>query len=86
MIRYTVLWREEVQDDLARLWLNSQDRQQITAAADRIDAELLIDAHLKGEVLREGGRSLTCLPLVAHFRIDKGDRKVFVEAIELLEA
>jgi hypothetical protein len=83
MIRYTVVWREDVQNDLAWLWLNSPIRQQITAAADRVDAELLIDAHLKGEILPEGGKSLTCPPLVARFRIDEGDRKVFVEAIDL---
>jgi hypothetical protein len=86
MIRYTVVWREDVQNDLAQLWLNSPIRQQLTAAADRVDAELLIDAHLKGEVLREGGRSLTCPPLIARFRIDEGDRKVFVEAIDLVPA
>jgi hypothetical protein len=85
MIRYTVLWREEVQDDLAQLWLNSSNRQQLTAAADRIDSELLIDAHLKGEVLQGGLKSITCAPLVARFRIDEGDRKVFVEAIDLLD-
>lgn len=86
MIRYTVVWREDVQDDLARLWLASPRRQQITAAADTIDVELLIDAHLKGEALSEGRKSLTCLPLIARFRIDEGDRKVFVEAIDMLEA
>jgi hypothetical protein len=85
MIRYTVVWREDVQNDLARLWLDSPIRQQITAAADRVDAELLIDAHLKGDVRPEGGMSLTCPPLIARFRIDEGDRKVFVEAIDLLD-
>jgi hypothetical protein len=85
MIRYTVVWREDVQNDLAGLWLDSPSRQQITAAADRIDAELLNDAHLKGEALAAGGKLLACPPLVARFRIDEGDRKVFVESIDLLE-
>jgi hypothetical protein len=85
MIRYTVVWREDIQNDLAGLWLDTPNRQQITAAADRIDAELLIDAHVKGEDLGEGVKSLTCPPLIVHFRIDEGDRKVFVEAIDLLE-
>jgi hypothetical protein len=84
MIRYAVVWREDVQNDLAQLWLESPIRQQITAAADRVDAELLIDAHLKGETLPEGVKSLACPPLVVRFRIDDGDRKVFVEAIDLL--
>ena len=84
MIRYTVLWRTEVQDDLTQLWLDSPDRQQIAAAADLIDAELLIDAHVKGSMLRQGARLLICPPLAARFRVDEGDRKVFVEAIDLL--
>ena len=67
MIRYTVLWRKEVQDDLTQLWLNSADRQQITAAADFIDAELLIDAHVKGSMLRQGARLLLCPPLAARY-------------------
>lgn len=83
MIRYTVLWREEVQDDLARVWIDSSNRQQLTAAADQIDAELLVDAHLKGDLISETTRLFTCAPLVVRFRIDEGDRKVFVEAIDL---
>lgn len=86
MIRYTVLWREEVQEDLARLWLDSSTRQEIAAAADQIDAELLIDAHLKGEPSREGIRLLSCPPLIARIRIDEGDRKIFVESIDVLDA
>jgi hypothetical protein len=86
MIRYTVVWRDDVQDDLAQFWLISTARQQITEAADRIDAELLIDAHLKGETSEGGGKSIICPPLLAHFRLDEGDRKVYVEAIDLLES
>ena len=83
MVRYTVLWRKGLDDELATLWFNSPDRQAITTAADRIDSELLIDAHLKGDVLQEGIKSLTCEPLTAYYRIDEADRKVFVEAIVL---
>jgi hypothetical protein len=84
MIRYTVLWRQDIQDDLATLWCDSPNRQQITSAADRIDAELSVDAHLKGEPQKEGGRTLNCLSLKAYFRIDEADRKVFVEAVHLV--
>jgi hypothetical protein len=85
MIRYTVLWRQDIQDDLARLWCDNPNRQEITLAADRIDAELLIDAHLKGDIEPEGERSLTFSLLKAYFRIDELDRKVFVEAIHLIK-
>jgi hypothetical protein len=83
MSRYTVLWRQELESELATLWINSANRQQIKLAADRIDAELLIDSHLKGDQLHENLRSLTCPPLTAYFRVDEDDRKVFVEAILL---
>ncbi|MGD9634004.1 MAG: hypothetical protein AB7G28_23250 [Pirellulales bacterium] len=82
-MRFTVLWREEVQDDLAQLWLDASNRQRLTVAADSIDAELMHDAHLKGLDIGEDRRVLRCPPLVAHFRIDVDDRKVLVEAIDL---
>ncbi len=85
MTRYTVLWREDVQNDLAQLWLQSTRRQQISTAADQIDAELLIDAHLKGQAVAGGGKAISIPPLVARFRVDDGDRKVYVEAIDLDE-
>jgi hypothetical protein len=82
-MRFTVLWREEIQNDLAQLWLDSSIRQLITAAADRIDGELMNDPHLKGLDISGDRNVLSCPPLVAHFRIDVDDRKVFVEAIDL---
>ena len=85
MIRYTVLWRQDVEGELATFWSASPNRQKITAAADRIDEELRIDADQKGIGLREGLKSLTCLPLTAYFHVDEADRKVFVEAIRLSE-
>jgi hypothetical protein len=85
MIRYTVLWRKNVEDELARLWCDSPRRQDITAAADHIDAELSIDAHQKGTPL-PGGKCITVAPLIAYFRVDDADRKVLVEAVVLLES
>jgi len=86
MIRFTVLWRKELPDELATLWCDYPDRDQISSAANRIDADLLIDAHLKGDVLQTGQKSLAFGPLTVYFRVDEGDRKVFVEAIRLTDA
>lgn len=86
MVRYTVLWRKELIDELATLWYNYHNREQISTAANRIDAELLIDAHLKGDLVQTGQKSIAFGPLTAYFRVDEADRKVMVEAIWLTEA
>lgn len=83
MIRFTVLWRKELPDELATLWCDSTERDAISKAANQIDRELLIDAHLKGDGLDSGERRLILGPIAVYFRVDEGDRKVFVEAIRL---
>ena len=51
MIRFTVLWRKEVEDTLATLWCDYPRREEISSAADQIDAELFRRA-LKGRFAR----------------------------------
>jgi hypothetical protein len=86
MVRYTVLWREEVVGKLAALWAVYQDRSRFSLAADRIDNELSSDAHLKGNPFKASQRALGIGPLIVFFRVDEGDRKVMVEGISLTEA
>jgi hypothetical protein len=86
MDRYTVLWREELVEKLAGLWPNYHDRSRLSSAADQIDDDLSVDAHLKGSLFKAGQRSLVRGPLVVFFRVDEGDRKVMVEGISLTEA
>jgi hypothetical protein len=86
MIRYTVVWRKELIGELATLWTSYPDRAQISAAANRIDSELRIDAHLKGSVFMAGQSTISSGPLTAFFRVDEGDRKVLVEGILLTES
>ncbi|MEX2168610.1 MAG: hypothetical protein WD851_04835 [Pirellulales bacterium] len=83
MIRYTVLWRRDVENELVTIWCDSTDRQGIAKASDRIDSELKVDAHLKGTEFPDGLRVFVVAPLVAYFRFDEADRKVFVEAIQV---
>jgi hypothetical protein len=84
MIRYTVLWRTDVEADLATIWADATDRRAITSAANRVDAELRSDAESKGSEISEGLKLLPIAPLTAYFRVDPADRKVYVEAIELI--
>lgn len=86
MVRYTVLWRKEVLNELADRWISYHDRGELTAAADLIDAELSSDAHQKGYSIGIGQKSLASGPLSVIFRVDEGDRKVMVEGIGLTES
>jgi hypothetical protein len=86
MIRYTVVWRKELIGEIATLWATYPDRAQISAAVNQIDSELRIDAHLKGNLLTVGQRSIASGPLTAFFHVDEGDRKVLVEKILLTES
>jgi hypothetical protein len=74
MIRYTVVWVQSAQDELAELWLNSKDRGKLADAADVIDRELSVDAPIKGHELAEGLRSLFAPPLKAIFSVSEDDR------------
>jgi hypothetical protein len=66
---YVVLWSTDAENDLARLWVEATDRNEITRTAETIDSLLRHDAHLQGES-REGiSRVLICLPLVAEFDV-----------------
>ncbi len=74
MIRYTVVWLQSAQDELAQLWLDAPDRNAVTAAAHAIDQELGKDAPLKGSELSEGLRALPVPPLKAIFTVRDDDR------------
>jgi hypothetical protein len=48
MTRFTVVWHQEAEDELARIWLESKNRQAVSAATNAIDGQLGIDADVKG--------------------------------------
>jgi hypothetical protein len=86
MVRYTVLWRNELVDELANLWATYHDRAKLSAAADQIVVMLAADAHLKGNLFKIDQRAIASGPLTAFFRVDEADRKVMVEDIWLTES
>ncbi len=83
MIRFTVIWGNEAQDELSTLWMNAEDRQAIADAANSIDRQLAYDAESQGEDIAEGLRRITVPPLAALFDVETEDRKVSVSAIRL---
>ena len=84
MIRYTVVWVESAQGELAELWINGPDREAMTAATQAIDKELAIDASHKGTELREGLRAIFSPPLRALFTVREDDRIVEVLRVKRL--
>ncbi len=78
MIRYTVTWHKVAEDELAEIWLQSPTRSAVTAAVDKIDRELAVDAHLKGTFLVLDIFELLQFPLFVYFRFSQDDRLVTV--------
>jgi hypothetical protein len=81
MMRYTVTWHHEAEDELTELWLVATDRNEITAAVRAIDVALGKDASEKGETVAEGLRSLIAPPLRILFAIREHDRVAQVELV-----
>jgi len=74
MTRYTVVWVQSAQDELAELWLSAPNRNAVTTAAHAIDEKLGEDAADKGSELSEGLRSLFEPPLKVIFTVSEDDR------------
>ena len=78
MTRYTLTWLEDVQNQLAQLWIDAPDKQAVTNAVNEIDRELAIDADRKGEPVAEGLRTLYAPPVHVLFSVREEDRIVEV--------
>ena len=74
MTRYTVVWVQSAEDELVDIWLDGDDRKEVTAATNAIDHELRTNADTKGVLLSEGLRSLNAFPLRAIFTVRVDDR------------
>jgi hypothetical protein len=74
---YTVIWTPAAQQQLADVWVNAADKDEVSAAAHWIDGQLRRDAHRRG--FSAGTlRGLLRPPLGVLFTVDMGDCKVHV--------
>ena len=78
MTRYSVVWVQSAEDELADLWLKASDPNAVTTAAHAIDQVLSENASVKGSELSEGLRSLSAPPLKTIFTVREDDRIVEV--------
>ena len=68
-------------NDLATLWLDATNRDDVSRLANRIDELLREDAHLLGESREEFARILFALPFVIEFVAVESAGDVFVVGI-----
>jgi hypothetical protein len=81
-MKWTVLWKPDCEGDLSELWVHSDDKAAITAAANRIDVNLRRDPLNTGESREEeNDRVYFDPPLGVLFTVDELDRKVHVERV-----
>lgn len=80
-MRYRVAWTASAQEHLTSIWLASRQRQSVTSAAARIDAELREDPETKGESRTAGVRILISRPLGVEFEAVPDDRTVYVLSV-----
>lgn len=81
MNRFTVAWWDDAVQELAQLWIDSDDRDGLTAATLQIDAELSRDPHLKGQEVSEGLRRIDVGLIRAYFIVSEGDRRVEIVGV-----
>ncbi len=74
MIRYTVVWHDEAQNQLAEIWINASDREAVTLAANATDRHLANDAESKGTKIEGDLRQLVVPPLRLLFSVSEPDR------------
>jgi hypothetical protein len=75
---YQVYWVSEAEEELAAIWLESEDRGSITAASHVIDTILRLNPETAGESREEGRRILLEYPLGVSYIISISDQIVSV--------
>ncbi len=76
MNRFMVGWRGEALQELAEIWLESDDRDAVVAATRDVDAELAQRPLEKSKEISEGLYRIDVLPLRVYFTVSIDDCKV----------
>jgi plasmid stabilization system protein ParE len=84
-MKWTVVYREAAERDLAELWLHAADRNALAAAADSIEKMLRSDPLNAGEMLTDSLRIITEGPLTAAYKVSALDRLASVWAVVMTE-
>jgi hypothetical protein len=77
-MRFTVIWSQVAQNQLAELWMNATDQSAVTRASHRIDQLLAIDPDQQGDDFY-GDWLLVVPPLQVVYRIVTDDMQVVID-------
>lgn len=80
-MRYTVVWAQRAEAELATIWANAEDRGAVASAADTFDTVLRDDPDTKGESRHARFRILFVPPLGVDFEVFEEDRLVRVLSV-----
>jgi hypothetical protein len=80
-MKWTVIYRPDTADDLAAIWLNATNRQDVADAANRIDRQLSTSPLTAGESREGQSRILVDGSLTVFFDVVEQDRLVTVWAV-----
>jgi hypothetical protein len=80
-MKWTVIYRPDAANELARIWLDAIDRQAIANAANSIDRQLAMAPLVVGESREGNSRILFESPLTVFYDVDEQDRQVTVWAV-----
>lgn len=80
-MKYTVVWKPEAEEELARMWNEAQDRRELTAAANAIDRLLRTSPQDQGESRSGATRIMFVHPLGVIYDVEEQDRLVSVLSV-----
>jgi len=81
MSRFQVLWSDEAEDSLIRLWLEYEARSEITTAIADADRLLASDPLSAGVIVSEGLRKLITESIIVIYSVEPDDLTVFVAQV-----
>jgi hypothetical protein len=76
-----VRFTDQADQQLAAIWMADSNRDDVTAAANRIEATLERDPLGAGEARADGDRILFDAPLVVYYRLDPVSGDVWVVSL-----
>lgn len=80
-MKWTVVWTQSAERELANLWVNAADRAVVTAAGDAIDAQLRRDPFATSESRGGSKRIMMEAPLAVAYDVSPNDIMVTVWAV-----
>ena len=77
-MKYSVQWKPNAEQQLAQLWVDADDRDAVTAAADAVESAMQRDPENLGESRSGMNRVVFEGPLGFSFDVDSARRTVVV--------